>query len=154
MEFKKRKRNTRETKASTTDWEGGDNLVELSARPHKLAKKPQVILASTKNTEKKGAVQHVFESSKSGVPAGKEDSGATVDTIADKSEEILAQKIARKAGPVQTGSNVRISCRFDYQPDICKDWKETGYCGYGDSCKFLHDRYEQISEILNFSEIL
>ena len=30
--------------------------------------------------------------------------------------------------------------RFDYQPDICKDYKETGYCGYGDACKFMHDR--------------
>ena len=26
------------------------------------------------------------------------------------------------------------------QPDICKDYKETGFCGFGDSCKFLHDR--------------
>ncbi|KAI9912192.1 hypothetical protein PsorP6_009719 [Peronosclerospora sorghi] len=23
---------------------------------------------------------------------------------------------------------------------FCKDYKETGFCGYGDSCKFLHDR--------------
>ena len=30
--------------------------------------------------------------------------------------------------------------RFDYQPDLCKDWKETGYCGFGDACKFMHDR--------------
>jgi hypothetical protein len=22
----------------------------------------------------------------------------------------------------------------------CKDYKETGRCGYGDSCKFMHDR--------------
>lgn len=29
---------------------------------------------------------------------------------------------------------------MDYQPDVCKDYKETGYCGFGDSCKFLHDR--------------
>ncbi|AMD20273.1 HDL471Wp [Eremothecium sinecaudum] len=28
----------------------------------------------------------------------------------------------------------------DYQPDVCKDFKQTGYCGYGDSCKFLHSR--------------
>ncbi|KAH0828173.1 hypothetical protein J3R83DRAFT_3875 [Lanmaoa asiatica] len=25
-------------------------------------------------------------------------------------------------------------------PDVCKDYKETGYCGFGDTCKFLHDR--------------
>jgi RING finger protein 113A len=29
---------------------------------------------------------------------------------------------------------------FDYKPDICKDYKQTGYCGYGDACIFLHDR--------------
>jgi len=43
-------------------------------------------------------------------------------------------------GPQRAPDNVKITCRFDYQPDICKDWKETGYCGYGMSCKFLHDR--------------
>ena len=31
-------------------------------------------------------------------------------------------------------------CRWDYAPDICKDFKETGFCGFGDSCKFMHDR--------------
>lgn len=30
--------------------------------------------------------------------------------------------------------------RVDYAPDLCKDYLETGYCGFGDSCKFLHDR--------------
>ena len=45
-----------------------------------------------------------------------------------------------RAGPVQAPSNLRAICRFDYQPDICKDYKETGYCGFGDSCKFMHDR--------------
>jgi len=29
---------------------------------------------------------------------------------------------------------------WDYKPDLCKDYKETGYCGFGDSCIFLHDR--------------
>jgi len=45
-----------------------------------------------------------------------------------------------KAGPIRAPSNIRVTSRMDYQPDICKDYKETGYCGYGDSCKFLHDR--------------
>lgn len=43
-------------------------------------------------------------------------------------------------GPMKAPANIRVVTRVDYQPDICKDYKETGYCGYGDSCKFLHDR--------------
>ena len=64
----------------------------------------------------------------------------------------------RTQGPIRAPSFVRSSARFDYQPDICKDYKETGFCGYGgkyialstvhitdykklsDNCKFLHDR--------------
>lgn len=29
---------------------------------------------------------------------------------------------------------------LDMQPNICTDYQKTGYCGYGDSCKFLHIR--------------
>ncbi|KAL3142938.1 hypothetical protein ABBQ38_003223 [Trebouxia sp. C0009 RCD-2024] len=43
-------------------------------------------------------------------------------------------------GPLRASQHVRTTVRFDYQPDICKDYKETGYCGYGDACKFVHDR--------------
>lgn len=43
-------------------------------------------------------------------------------------------------GPQRAPANLRVTQRFDYQPDICKDYKETGFCGYGDSCIFLHDR--------------
>lgn len=43
-------------------------------------------------------------------------------------------------GPLRASQHLRTTVRFDYQPDICKDYKETGYCGYGDSCKFVHDR--------------
>ena len=35
---------------------------------------------------------------------------------------------------------MRTTARFDYQPDICKDYKETGFCGFGDTCIYLHDR--------------
>jgi RING finger protein 113A len=44
------------------------------------------------------------------------------------------------AGPAKAPANLRVISRFDYQPDLCKDYKETGYCGFGDSCKFMHDR--------------
>ena len=43
-------------------------------------------------------------------------------------------------GPARAPVHYRAVSRFDYQPDICKDFKDTGYCGYGDACKFLHDR--------------
>ncbi|GJZ25953.1 zinc finger CCCH domain-containing protein 1 [Tanacetum coccineum] len=42
--------------------------------------------------------------------------------------------------PLRASTHIRVSARFDYQPYICKDYKETGYCGYGDSCNFMHDR--------------
>jgi len=51
-----------------------------------------------------------------------------------------AEKGSGTHGPLRASTNVRMTVRFDYQPDICKDYKETGYCGYGDSCKFIHDR--------------
>ncbi|KAJ1668564.1 RNA-splicing factor [Coemansia sp. RSA 1813] len=47
---------------------------------------------------------------------------------------------SRRTGPVRAPSNLRSTTVFDYQPNVCKDYKETGYCGYGDSCVFLHDR--------------
>lgn len=54
---------------------------------------------------------------------------------------IAASKYTGLYGPVRASStNVRTTLRIDYQPDVCKDYKETGYCGFGDSCKFLHDR--------------
>eukprot|EP01132_Coremiostelium_polycephalum_P002053 gene2053-2531_t len=46
-----------------------------------------------------------------------------------------------KGGPTKaTSSNYRMSAKIDYQPDVCKDYKETGQCTFGDACKFLHDR--------------
>jgi len=49
------------------------------------------------------------------------------------------------AGPLKAPTFVRTTCRFDYQPDICKDYKETGFCGFGDTCIYLHDRGDTVS---------
>lgn len=43
-------------------------------------------------------------------------------------------------GPVKAPTNIRAISVIDYQPDVCKDYKQTGFCGFGDTCKFLHDR--------------
>ncbi|CAI7891454.1 unnamed protein product [Closterium sp. NIES-53] len=53
---------------------------------------------------------------------------------------VASEKATGAHGPLRASTHIRWSVRFDYQPDLCKDYKETGYCGYGDSCKFLHDR--------------
>ncbi|NXH88556.1 R113A protein, partial [Edolisoma coerulescens] len=47
-----------------------------------------------------------------------------------------------RKGPIRAPEHLRATVRWDYQPDICKDYKETGFCGFGDSCKFLHDRLD------------
>lgn len=43
-------------------------------------------------------------------------------------------------GPMKSSTNVRTITITDYAPDVCKDYKQTGFCGFGDSCKFLHAR--------------
>lgn len=47
---------------------------------------------------------------------------------------------SKKIGPMKVPSNVRTITITDYSPDVCKDYKQTGFCGFGDSCKFLHAR--------------
>ncbi|MGH0141825.1 UNVERIFIED_CONTAM: hypothetical protein FKN15_005352 [Acipenser sinensis] len=40
--------------------------------------------------------------------------------------------IEREKGPIRAPDHLRATVRWDYQPDICKDYKETGFCGFGD----------------------
>jgi RING finger protein 113A len=58
----------------------------------------------------------------------------------DTAQGNASSGIVRTKGPIRAPSNLRATVRWDYQPDICKDYKETGFCGFGDSCKFMHDR--------------
>lgn len=36
-----------------------------------------------------------------------------------------------RKGPIRAPEHLRATVRWDYQPDICKDYKETGFCGFG-----------------------
>lgn len=46
----------------------------------------------------------------------------------------------RKVGPLKAPTNIRTITVMDFAPDVCKDYKQTGFCGFGDNCKFLHAR--------------
>ncbi|WVQ84869.1 pre-mRNA-splicing factor CWC24 [Cryptococcus sp. DSM 104549] len=61
----------------------------------------------------------------------------------NKTREVLDKKM--KSGPIKATSHVRTITLVDYQPDVCKSYKETGFCGYGDSCKFMHDRGDYLA---------
>jgi len=50
------------------------------------------------------------------------------------------RKPAAAVGPVKAPTNIRTITVTDFAPDVCKDYKQTGFCGFGDSCKFLHAR--------------
>lgn len=69
---------------------------------------------------------------------GKADPSVTVSDPA--SLDALTKNKNAMLGPVRAPQYIRSTVRWDYQPDICKDYKETGFCGFGDSCIFLHDR--------------
>ncbi|KAL9646224.1 hypothetical protein ABK040_008097 [Willaertia magna] len=53
----------------------------------------------------------------------------------------------KDVGPKRISNAIKVSSRMDYQPDICKDYYETGFCGYGDNCKFAHVREEHVNSI-------
>jgi RING finger protein 113A len=46
----------------------------------------------------------------------------------------------RSVGPVKAPTNIRTITVTDFAPDVCKDYKQTGFCGFGDNCKYVHAR--------------
>ncbi|KAF4924439.1 Pre-mRNA-splicing factor cwc24 [Colletotrichum viniferum] len=47
---------------------------------------------------------------------------------------------SRTVGPIKAPTNIRTITVTDFAPDTCKDYKKTGFCGFGDNCKYLHAR--------------
>ena len=81
---------------------------------------------------------------------------------ADKqiTQEIDSSKVKRVEGKSKwsgpskpQASNVRMISRFDYQPDVCKDYKETGRCGYGDSCKVSGEDHHSAAICFTFGTV-
>ena len=52
---------------------------------------------------------------------------------------------------------IKSSIRIDYKSGICKDFRDTGFCGFGDNCIFMHDRSDlysgwELDNIFNMEE--
>ncbi|GMH67407.1 hypothetical protein TL16_g09780 [Triparma laevis f. inornata] len=64
-------------------------------------------------------------------------------------ESIAASKHNGTRGQLRANTTIRVTSQIDYQPDVCKDYQKTGYCGFGDTCVFMHDRgsYKGAAEI-------
>lgn len=74
------------------------------------------------------------------LPAGESD--GTYKGLANQTSFIQKNPNApsRTVGPIKAPTNIRTVTVMDYAPDVCKDYKQTGFCGFGDNCKFLHSR--------------
>ncbi|KNE61721.1 hypothetical protein AMAG_06522 [Allomyces macrogynus ATCC 38327] len=109
-----------------------------------LADLSKLVRASSKSTAPKSTADlHVTYASSSSTSA-RDDATRTIeaDTRAPPARSTggTVGRGGKPVGPQRAAAHLRVTCRFDYQPDVCKDYKQTGFCGYGDSCIYLHDR--------------
>ena len=63
----------------------------------------------------------------------------------EKREEIFQNKKNQKKnffGPSKINRHFKNPITVDYNPSICKDFKDSGYCTWGSTCIYAHDRTE------------
>lgn len=140
---------------TSTLFQGGRNKSNKKLKMDSSAAK---LDGSTSNSTKQDVLHH-FDASASSSAAKTEDlatrtaqhhpeKSTTVPTTDGRGTDGIYREKTRNpflAGPIKASTNVRMTSRFDYQPDICKDYKDTGFCGYGDTCIYLHDRGDTLT---------
>lgn len=67
----------------------------------------------------------------SAVPEGQGLFAVNAQAIEGRDTRMNKNASYASAGPIKAPVYIRVNSRFDYQPDVCKDFKETGYCGFG-----------------------
>ncbi|ODV98084.1 hypothetical protein PACTADRAFT_47905 [Pachysolen tannophilus NRRL Y-2460] len=137
-EFKKLKKKTKEKEnngikhlTGEVDYHGDSNIVRKddATEQDRLMAEDEAKLRDLKNISKQDQEQEQEQ----GIYKGQ---SSYENFIESRKKDDFNIKI----GPMKSGSNVRSTTTIDFQPDVCKDFKQTGYCGYGDTCKFLHLR--------------
>jgi len=99
----------------------------------------------TSNTEKKRKLLHEYNSGSSELMTGQDMATRMAEHHPLQPSSKNNTKSNNSSGPMRAPTFFRATCRFDYQPDVCKDYKETGFCGFGDTCIYLHDRGDTLA---------
>ncbi|TKA29757.1 hypothetical protein B0A50_03120 [Salinomyces thailandicus] len=120
-------------------------VADLSKSTAYQADKSSAITAlddATKTSNWYTEAANAADVARAGARAAREekDSDGNYKGTAGYSSFIQKNPEARQVGPVKAPTNVRMVTITDFKPDVCKDYKQTGFCGYGDSCIFLHMR--------------
>lgn len=113
---------------------------DISRQGHRAKRRQQnigVTAASTNNGKPKTDAELVPAASDASIRKA----ALTAKDEATKTVNWYDEDTKPKVGPTKTASsNVRMTTYTDFAPDVCKDYKKTGFCGFGDNCVFLHDR--------------
>lgn len=133
VSFKKRKAKSSAVRDRTEAEEINEEVATALRKPVVKKGLLQTMEKSSKPEEQK------FDSSRHIMPAKSSEASVIVEKPPERAEKDK-DKPRWIVGPSALANNVRVVSYIDYNPSLCKDYKETGYCGFGDSCKFLHDR--------------
>ncbi|KAG7923185.1 hypothetical protein KL905_001451 [Ogataea polymorpha] len=129
-----KKRNVKQEQKRKRDLGGAADDGDV-VKKSKMGKKGPSLLGTMefkKESESKGIKQTVSK--------GQDEEGQSDDQN-DQSKDVMEKKSGRY-NIKQLSSSIKTNTVIDYQPDVCKDFLKNGYCGYGDTCKFLHYRDE------------
>ncbi|CCX32241.1 hypothetical protein FPQ18DRAFT_352614 [Pyronema domesticum] len=146
--IKKRKQNTGVVTASSSDPKKAANgEPDVGAAKYEAASRDMVTSAkgeATKQSNWYDGDEGQISERKASKPTGdlEEQDLATYKGAASYGNFIKKSEdaVKKSVGPVKAPTNIRTITVTDYAPDVCKDYKLTGFCGFGDTCKFLHAR--------------
>jgi RING finger protein 113A len=137
--LRRKQQRTNDDEEEEEDKETSQEL--LHARKRAKQSKSAADESDDENDDKKDVMQ-TFDASKD-APISQKDLATSTNQHHPTKNIVYQNKLL--AGPLKAPTNIRTTTRFDYQPDICKDYKDTGFCGFGDSCIYLHDRGDTLS---------
>ncbi|KAH6895631.1 hypothetical protein B0T10DRAFT_222659 [Thelonectria olida] len=118
-----------------TDDSSGDSSSDDDGVQHRAKRRNKTAAvtatSASNNTSSNEIFATTFEADRKATLAKSDDATKRVDWHEGEKPKI---------GPTKTSANVRMTIATDFAPDVCKDYKKTGFCGYGDNCIYAHVR--------------